>query len=148
MSQAAAEDVLVYDGMGDGSPGIGGEENVKDWAALKIDPNTEPLAETFTICSSVSTADMSAVDTLFWQLLTSDGSGWLYQSITSSDERAATHSIRIGAGNVLSLFNNHSLEKVPMQMFWYHGCTAIDTATGHVSAVVNGHQVQGLSNVK
>ena len=42
---------------------------------------------------------------------------------------------------VLTPFTNHSLFKLPMQVYWYHSCTGIDMVSGHIQMIINGQLI-------
>ena len=117
---AAANSISVFDGVGDGSQVFGGEELVKEFAALDTKP-TNDLPEVFTICSSVSLLGRkgSTPDQSFWQLMTRNGSGGMYASITGSLESQKMHTVRISVDGTLIPFTNHSLLKLPMQVYTF-----------------------------
>ena len=117
---AAANSISVFDGVGDGSQVFGSEELVKEFAALDTKP-TNDFPEVFTICSSVSLLGRkgSTPDQSFWQLLTRNGSGGMYASITGSLESQKMHTVRISVDGTLIPFTNHSLLKLPMQVYTF-----------------------------
>ena len=131
-----ADPISIIDGIGEGGQGIGAEELVTDWASLDTESD---LPDAFTICSSVSVDNRTSVlEQNFWQLLTKNGSGGIYISITGSLESEKVQTVRLGVDNILTPFTSHSLLKLPMQVYWYHSCTGIDMVTGRVQIIING----------
>ena len=122
-SSVRAEPISVFDGIGDGSLVFGGEDLIKDFASLATKP-TSDLPEVFTICSSLSTLSMkgSTPDRFFWQLLTKSGSGGIYASIAHSLESQRVHTMRMSVDGVLLNFSNHTLFKLPTQVY-FHSCS-------------------------
>ena len=58
--------------------------------------------------------------------MSKNGSGGIYASITGSLESDKVQTVRISVDTKLIPFSNHSLWKLPMQVYWYHSCTGID----------------------
>ena len=138
---AYATPISVIDGIGDGGLVYGAEELITDYASLATEP-TSDLPPAFTICSSLSVNNKTtALEHNFWQLLTKNGSGGVYVSFTGSLESQKSHTVRLGVDTVLTPFTNHSLLKLPMQVYWYHSCTGIDMVSGHVQMIINGELI-------
>ena len=135
-----SEDIAIFDGIANGRDAYGGHKDVKDWAELKLDPNSEPLSTTFTICSSLSTTALSSTF-YFWSLLSSDNEGGVYFGLYQSDELQRTHELQFGVNGLINTISEEWVEKVPMQIFWYHACSSIDLDSGHTISVVNGIEV-------
>ena len=131
-SSVGAEPISVFDGIGDGSLVFGGEDLIKDFASLATKP-TSDLPEVFTICSSLSTLSMkgSTPDRFFWQLLTKNGSGGIYASIAHSLESQRVHTMRMSVDGVLLNFSNHTLFKLPTQVY-LHSCSNPLISSGHL----------------
>ena len=128
---AYATPISVVDGIGEGGLVFGAEELITDWASLATEPNAD-LPPAFTICSSVSVNNKTSVtEQNFWQLMSKNGSGGIYASITGSLESEKVQTVRISVDTKLIPFSNHSLWKLPMQVYWYHSCTGIDLVSGH-----------------
>ena len=138
---AYATPISVVDGIGEGGLVFGAEELITDWASLATEPLSH-LPPAFTICSSVSVNNKTNnLEQSFWQLLAKNGSGGMYVSITGSLESEMVQTIRLGVDSVLTSFTNHSLLKLPMQVYWYHSCTGIDMVSGHVQMIINGQLI-------
>ena len=138
---AYATPISVVDGIGEGGLVFGAEELITDWASLATEPLSH-LPPAFTICSSVSVNNKTSnLEQSFWQLLAKNGSGGMYVSITGSLESEMVQTIRLGVDSVLTSFTNHSLLKLPMQVYWYHSCTGIDMVSGHVQMIINGQLI-------
>ena len=138
---AYATPISVVDGIGEGGLVFGAEELITDWASLATEPLSH-LPPAFTICSSVSVNNKTSnLEQSFWQLLAKNGSGGMYVSITGSLESEMVQTIRLGVGSALTSFTNHSLLKLPMQVYWYHSCTGIDMVSGHVQMIINGQLI-------
>ena len=138
---AYATPISVVDGIGEGGLVFGAEELITDWASLATEPLSH-LPTAFTICSSVSVNNKTSnLEQSFWQLLAKNGSGGMYVSITGSLESEMVQTIRLGVDSVLTSFTNHSLLKLPMQVYWYHSCTGIDMVSGHVQMIINGQLI-------
>ena len=138
---AYATPISVVDGIGEGGLVFGAEELITDWASLATEPLSH-LPTAFTICSSVSVNNKTSnLEQSFWQLLAKNGSGGMYVSITGSLESEMVQTIRLGVDSVLTSFSNHSLLKLPMQVYWYHSCTGIDMVSGHVQMIINGQLI-------
>ena len=138
---AYATPISVVDGIGEGGLVFGAEELITDWASLATEPLSH-LPTAFTICSSVSVNNKTSnLEQSFWQLLAKNGSGGMYVSITGSLESEMVQTIRLGVDSVLASFTNHSLLKLPMQVYWYHSCTGIDMVSGHVQMIINGQLI-------
>ena len=136
-----ATPISVVDGIGEGGLAFGAEELITDYASLATEP-TSDLPPAFTICSSVSVNNKTTVlEQNFWQLLTKNGSGGVYVSITGSLESEKLQTVRLGVDTVLTSFTKHSLLKLPMQVYWYHSCTGIDMVSGHVQMIINGQLI-------
>ena len=152
-----ADPISIIDGIGEGGQGIGAEELVTDWASLdtlatSLDTSSSSsslatesssdLPDAFTICSSVSVDNRTSVlEQNFWQLLTKNGSGGIYISITGSLESEKVQTVRLGVDHIMTPFTSHSLLKLPMQVYWYHSCTGIDMVTGRVQMIINGQLI-------
>ena len=136
-----ATPISVVDGIGEGGLAFGAEELITDYASLATEP-TSDLPPAFTICSSVSVNNKTTVlEQNFWQLLTKNGSGGVYVSITGSLESEKLQTVRLGVDTVLTSFTKHSLLKLPMQVYWYHSCTGIDMVSGLVQMIINGQLI-------
>jgi hypothetical protein len=46
--------------------------------------------------------------------------------------------MRFTVGGVINLLNDHGVEKLPLQQYWYHSCTSVDTESGRVLIAING----------
>ena len=138
---ACATPISVVDGIGEGGLVFGAEELITDWASLATEHNSD-LPPAFTICSSVSVNNKTTVlEQNFWQLLSKNGSGGIYASITGSLESEKVQTVRLGVDTKLTSFTNHSLLKLPMQVYWYHSCTGMDMVSGHVQMIINGQLI-------
>ena len=134
-----ADPISIIDGIGEGGQVFGAEELVTDWASLDTESD---LPDAFTICSSVSVDNKTSVlEQNFWQLLTKNGSGGIYISITGSLESEKVQTVRLGVDHIMTPFTSHSLLKLPMQVYWYHSCTSIDMVTGRVQMIINGQLI-------
>ena len=138
---AYANPISVIDGIGEGGLVFGAEELITDWASLATEPPSH-LPPAFTICSSVSVNNKTSVlEQPFWQLLATNVSGGVYASITGSLESEKVQTVRLAVDTVLTAFTDHSLLKLPMQVYWYHSCTGINMVSGHVQMIINGQLI-------
>ena len=136
-----ATPISVVDGIGEGGPAFGAEELITDWASLATEPPSD-LPSAFTICSSVSVNNKTSVlEQVFWQLLNRNRSGGVYASLTGSLESEKVQAVRLSVDTVLTSYTNHSLLKLPRQVYWYHSCTGIDMVSGHVQMIINGQLI-------
>ena len=46
--------------------------------------------------------------------------------------------MRFTVGGGINLLDDHRLEKLPLQQYWYHSCTSVDTESGRVLIAING----------
>ena len=58
-------------------------------------------------------------DQSFWQLMTRNGSGGMYASITGSLESQKMHTVRISVDGTLIPFTTHCLLKLPLQVYTF-----------------------------
>ena len=135
--RAKSEGLIVFDNFDYGSYAIGGEEKMVDYAVLKMDSKMD-LPTSFTVCSSVHMNFVTA-PIVFYQLYQDDGEPWFsffirdHRDLNIFQERMRLRYYQ----SVLS-----DMKTVPiMPNSWYHGCTALNTVTGHMLIMVNGHIV-------
>ena len=130
-----SKELVVFDNFEDGAWVWGPGENMVDYAVLGFDRKMD-LPSSFTICSSVHFNFMTSIIS-FYQLYQDDGKPWFNWIIrTERDLKGFQENLELRFSNqILS-----GLDTVPiMPNSWYHGCTALDTVTGNVLIVVNGH---------
>ena len=130
-----SKELVVFDNFEDGAWVWGPGENMVDYAVLGFDRMMD-LPSSFTICSSVHFNFMTSIIS-FYQLYQDDGKPWFNWIIrTERDLKGFQENLELRFSNqILS-----GLDTVPiMPNSWYHGCTALDTVTGNVLIVVNGH---------
>ena len=53
------------------------------------------------------------------------------------------NTLYINVGGPFSILTNHSLPQIPMQWFWYHGCSSISLMSGSHSHQWPHYRVQG-----
>ena len=133
-----SEDLIIFDNFDHGELDFGSEEKMVDYAILAIDRKMD-LPSSFTICSSVHLNFMTSMIS-FYQLYQDDQKPWFNLIIRNQRDM-----IRFKE-NVLLIYYKElknikpTLDPVPiMPNSWYHGCTALNTITGHMLVVVNGH---------
>jgi hypothetical protein len=132
-----SEDLIIFDNFDYGSFVVGGEEDMVDYAILAVDKKMD-LPTSFTICSSVHMNFMTA-SIVFYQLYQDDGKPWFNFYIRAHRDLNRFKE-RIDLRYYMSLMS--SLHTFPIEPnSWYHGCTALDTVTGYMMIVVNGHIV-------
>ena len=132
------EDLIIFDNFNDGIWAIGTEGKMVDHAVLALDKKMN-LPSSFTICSSVHLNFMTSI-IFFFQLYQDNGMPWFSLNIRSQrdlnrfEEIVQLYYYKI-TGNI-----KPSTDPVPiMPNSWYHGCTALNTVTGYMRVVVNGH---------
>ena len=136
-----SEDLMIFDNFGDGEYGCCNEKDMVDYAVLAQDRKMD-LPFSFTICSSVHLNFMvSAI--FFYQLYQEDGKPWFNTFIQGyqRDTNKFQEKVELTYYKELSDIENTSNPMPIMPNSWYHGCTTLDTNTGHMKVVVNGHVI-------
>ena len=133
-----SEDILILDNFEHGEMDYGSEENMIDYALLSLDKKMD-LPTSFTICSSVHMNFMTS-SIFFYQLYQDDGKPWFSLYIRGQRDLVRFQE-RVKLRYYKTLTDiQPTLDPVRiMPNSWYHGCTALDTVSGHMLIVVNGH---------
>ena len=132
---STSKELVVFDNFDDGAYVFGPEETMADYAVLGFDGKMD-LPSSFTICSSVHMHFMTFIIS-FYQLYQDDGKPWFMWLIRTERDlkRFQEHLELRFSDQILG-----GLDTVPiMPNSWYHACTALDTVSGHITIVVNGH---------
>ena len=133
-----SESLIVFDNFDYGDWIFGSEEKIVDYAALAYDAKMD-LPSSFTICSSIHLNFMTST-VFFYQLYQDDGNPWFNLEIKSQrDLSRFQEQVEIIYHKELSNIKPTPTPVPIMPNSWYHGCTALDTVTGHMLVVVNGH---------
>ena len=130
------ENLIIFDNFDFGVVDYGSEEKMVDYALLALD-NKMDLPATFTICSSIHRNIVSSA-VFFYQLYQDDGKPWFSLEVRNQrDLNRFREKVEViyYKGNIQSI--RDPVPIVPNS--WYHSCTALDTVTGHMLIVVNGH---------
>ena len=132
--------MIIFDNFGDGVYVFGSEEKMADYAILAEDKKMD-LPTSFTICSSLHLNFVTSA-IFFYQLYQDNGKPWFSLYIGNSrHDQSFRERLRFRYYKDLPDWNN-TANPVPVQPnSWYHGCTALDTVTGHLLIVVNGHTI-------
>ena len=133
-----SEDLIVLDNFEYGVTIFGSEEIMVDHALLAIDKKMD-LPSSFTICSSVHLNFMTSFIS-FYQLYQDDGKPW-FNLILRNQRDLKRFQEKVHLMYYKEMGNlEPTTDPVPIvPNSWYHGCTALDTVTGHMLVVVNGH---------
>ena len=133
-----SEDLIIFDNSDYGVYDFGSEELMVDHVLLAHD-NKMNLPPSFTICSSVH-LDFMTSSVFFYQLYQDDGKPWFSLMMRSSrDLDKFKEKVKLLYHTELRNIETPP-DPVPIKPnSWYHGCSALNTITGHVLAVVNGH---------
>ena len=131
------EELVVFDNFDSGGMDYGSEDKMVDYSLLALDKKMD-LPSSFTICSSVHVNFMIS-NIYFYQLYKDDGTPWFNLNIRSQRDLN-----RFQEDVHLRYYKEFDIQPtqhpVPIEPnSWYHGCTALDTVTGHVLVVVNEH---------
>ena len=131
-------DHIIFDNFDYGGWFPGSEEEMVDYAILAQDRKMD-LPTSFTICSSIHLNFMTST-VFFYQLYQDDGKPWFSLEIRATRDLDRFHErVRLIYYKELSDIKP-TPDPVPIvPNSWYHGCTALDTVTGHMTIVVNGH---------
>ena len=131
------EELIVFDNFGDGALSFGPEDDMTDYALLAVD-NKMNLPTAFTICSSLHLEFMTS-SIFFYQLYQDNGKPWFNFYIGSQrEEKNFAEKLKFRYYKDLTDINQTSNQVPAKPNSWYHGCTALDTVTGHMLIVVNG----------
>ena len=131
------EELIVFDNFGDGALSFGPEDDMTDYALLAVD-NKMNLPTSFTICSSLHLEFMTS-SIFFYQLYQDNGKPWFNFYIGSQrEEKNFAEKFIFRYYKDLTDINQTSNQVPAKPNSWYHGCTALDTVTGHMLIVVNG----------
>ena len=133
-----SEDLVIFDNFDYGEVDFGSKEKMIDYALLARDKKMD-LPPAFTICSSIHRNIVSSA-VFFFQLYQHDGKPWFSVEVRNQrDLNRFQEKVQIVYYKKLSNIEATS-DPVPIvPNSWYHGCTALDTVTGHMLVVVNGH---------
>ena len=137
LALAEAEKLKVFNFFGDGI--YVQKPEIDDFATVSIDPNGN-LPSSFTVCSSLFLAQkIHHYHSGLFFLLTStreDGVPFFYTFDMSSETKQwhSTGHIANGAYKY-----GHTEFKPLIFNIWYHHCAGIDTVSGHVTSVLQGH---------
>ena len=133
-----SEDLIIFDNFEFGGMDYGSEDKMVDFALLALDKKMD-LPSSFTICSSAHLNFLTS-DIFFYQLYQENGNGWFSLNIRAErDTKTFQENIELVYYKRLK---NVKQTKDPVSVVpnsWYHSCTALDTITGHMLIVVNGH---------
>ena len=132
------EELTIFDNSEHGVMEFGSEQKMVDYALLAADKKID-LPPSFTICSSVHLNFMTS-SVFFYQLYQDDGMPWFNLMMRSTrDLDKFQEKVKLLYYTELSNIKT-TLDPVPIEPnSWYHGCTALDTVTGYMLVVVNGH---------
>ena len=133
-----SEDLIIFDNFDYGEVDFGSEEKMIDYALLTLDKKMD-LPAVFSICSSLHRNIVNSA-VFFFQLYQDDGKPWFSVELRNQrDLKRFQEKVQIVYYKELSNIEP-TLDPVPIvPNSWYHGCTTLDTVTGHMLVVVNGH---------
>ena len=132
-----SEDLIIFDNFDYGSYIFGAEDLIVDYALLSIDRKMD-LPTSFTICSSLH-LNFVAGPMNFYQLYQDDGQPWFTLFLRPQKDLNRFQDRFSFWFYMSSLYDMNTVPIKPNS--WYHSCTALDTVTGHILIVVNGHIV-------
>ena len=134
---SGSEDLIIFDNFDNGELLYGSEDKMVDYLLLALDKNTN-LPPSFTICSSVHLNFITS-PIVFYQLYQDDGKPW-FNLYIQPDRDLKKFRERIIIEYVINFLATPEI--VPIEPnSWYHGCTALDTVTGHILVVINGQTI-------
>ena len=116
-------------------------QEVSTYSVLKSDPKSS-LPSSFTVCSATRNVETYYKDDyqLFFIILGPDGSHFLQARIYSEDIDTRMSSIYLGLQGIFSKLE----KKIPIVFAhqWTRGCMAVNTQSGRIQFVVDGHLVE------
>ena len=137
-SASKKEDLRILDNFDFGDQDFGSEDKMVDYALLALDRKMD-LPSSFTICSSTH-LNFIITSIFFYQLYQDDGKPWFALELRAlRDLNRFQEEVQIIYYTEMSKIEP-TLDPVPIRPnLWYHSCTALNTVTGHVFIMVNGH---------
>ena len=127
-----------YTNFNDGTWGFGVESVIEDYVTLSNDPKGQ-LPNDFTVCSSLLIKFMTTKNN-FIEIYKEDGTHWFQLDLEHLRD-LDTFSERVSMyfeGSINKFWDS----KVPINPHtWYQICLGLDTVSGHLRVVVNGHVI-------
>ena len=134
---STSEDLIIFDNFDYGQMIYGSEDKMVDYALLSLDKRTD-LPDSFTICNSVHLNFVTS-SIFFYQLYQDDGKPWFNLEIGANRDLDRFQDVMKLRSYKQAINIEPTPETLPIEPnSWYHGCTALDTVTGHMLVVING----------